>query len=102
MNKYNIVVLESAIQDLIDLSNTISFVYKSPRTSVKYIRNLKSEIAKLSHSAENYAIQTRPFFRQYGFNVRRINYNRMAIIYTVHEDVVYIQRIIPASMITGL
>ena len=38
----------------------------------------------------------------YGTNARRINYKKMAIIYTVHDNIVYIHRIIPASLITSL
>jgi len=102
MNKYNIVILESAIQDVSDLSNTISLDYKSPLTAVRYLRGLKTEIAKLSRSAESYSIQTRPYYRQYGFNVRRIIYKRMVIVFTVADTTVYIRAIVSAATVTGL
>jgi signal transduction histidine kinase len=35
MNKYSVVISEQAQQDLRDLSNAISFEYKSPLTAVK-------------------------------------------------------------------
>lgn len=102
MNRYNIIILESAIQDLSDLSNTISYVYKSPLTSAKYMRGLKAEIAKLKTSAETFSIQTRKSLIQYGFNVRRLNYKKMTIIYVVVDNTVYIQRVLSASTISGL
>jgi len=80
MNKYDIIVLASA----------------------KYIRGLKSKIAKLAHSAESYPIQTRSFFRQYGFTVRAIKYKKMSVVYLVVNQTVYIRAIIPSATIRGL
>jgi len=100
--KYKIVYLANAEYDLIDLFNVICFDYKSPILAKKYIKGLEDTIQSLAKNAESYVLQVRRSLLQYGINVRRINYKRMAIIYTVHEDVVYIQRIIPASTITGL
>jgi len=37
--------------------------------------------------------------KKYGNNVRRIDFNRMAIIYTVTKNVVSVKRIMPVSMI---
>jgi len=37
---------------------------------------------------------------KYGFFVRRINYKKMAILYTVYEDTVLIHRVVAGSMIT--
>jgi plasmid stabilization system protein ParE len=100
--KYKIVYLANAEYDLMDLFNAICFDYKSPILAERYIQGLKDTIQSLAKNAESYVVQVRRSLLQYGINVRRINYKRMAIIYTVHEDVVYIQRIIPASMITGI
>jgi len=69
MSKYNIVILESAQQDLRDLSYTIIFEYKSPLTAVKYLRALNTEIKKLCIHAESLAIQRRKSLLQYGFNI---------------------------------
>ncbi|MDR0371562.1 MAG: hypothetical protein LBH80_06895 [Prevotellaceae bacterium] len=54
---------------------------------------------KTNHN-KSYPVQTNRSLLQYGINVRRINYKRLAIIYTVHEDIVYIHRIVASSMLT--
>jgi len=102
MNKYTVVISEQAQQDLRDLSNTISFEYKSPATAIKYLREIYSEMETLSTHAENYTIQKSSYFNQYGFNIRRLNYNKMAIIYTVINTTAYIKRVVPSSTITSL
>jgi len=101
MNKYTVVISEKAQQDLRDLSNIISLEYKSPATAVKYLREIYGEMGKLSTHAESYSIQALSYFSQYGFNVRRLNYKKMAIIYTVTNNTAYIKRVVPASTITG-
>lgn len=102
MKNYIIVVSKEATNDLIDLSNVISFDYKSPLTSVRYINGLKKDISKLSRSAESFSIQTRKSLQQYGPAPRRINYKKMAIVYNVINGVVYIRRVIPSNSIAGL
>jgi len=37
MSKYTLIILDAAKEDIIDLSYTIRFEYKSPATSVKYL-----------------------------------------------------------------
>ena len=85
-----------------DLSNTISFEYKSPLKAIKYLKGLYVEIMKLSSHAESYMLQKHMPIIKYGFNTRRLNYKKMAIIYSVIDNSVYIQRVIPFSAITGL
>ena len=102
MNKYELIFSMESEKDMFELEDVIYFDYKAPLTAFRYIQGLKDEIKLLKRSPESYPIQTRASLLQYGSNVRRINYKKMAVIYTVHGDIVYIHRIIPASMITGL
>ena len=102
MSRYKIVFSPESEIDLMELEDVIYFDYKSPLTAFRYLSELREEIYKLQSSADVFQIQTRASLLQYGPNVRRINYKKMAVIYTVHNDIVYIHRIIPASMITGL
>ena len=102
MSKYTLIILDAAKEDIIDLSNTIRFEYKSPTTSVKYLRGLYKEMDRLKNNAQTFSIQSGEYFSKYGFNVRRLNYKKMAIIYTVKNDAVYILRVVPSSTITGL
>ena len=101
MNKRNVVISEKAQQDLRDLSNTISLEYMSPLTAIQYLKGIYIEMRKLESTAETFTIQPSNFFRQYGIHVRRVNYKKMAIIYSVVHQTVYIQAIIPSSTIKG-
>jgi len=46
--------------------------------------------------------QNKSVTEAYGVNARRINFKKMAIIYTIHGSTVYVHRVIAASMITDL
>jgi hypothetical protein len=59
--------------DIEDLSEVISFQYKAPITSKKYVKGLLKEIKKLESMAESLPFQSRKSLTQYGQNVRRIN-----------------------------
>jgi len=47
MSKYTLIILDAAKEDIIDLSYAIRFEYKSPTTSVKYLRGLYKEMNRL-------------------------------------------------------
>lgn len=102
MKHFKVIISEIAKEDIKQLSHTIRFQYKAPITSFKYVQGLIDEIKKLGSSAESFSIQTRKSLQQYGPYPRRINYKKMAIIYNVINDVVYIRRVIPANTISGL
>ena len=102
MTSFNVIISEMAKEDIKQLSYVIKFQYKAPVTSFKYVQELLDEIKRLSRSAESFSIQTQKSLQQYGPHPRRVNYKKMAIIYNVINDVVYIRRVIPANTISGL
>jgi hypothetical protein len=63
---------------------------------------LSFQLKSLSHSAESYPISSLKAILQYGYNARRINYKKMAIIYTVHQKTVLVRRVIPGALIPEL
>ncbi len=100
--KYKVVPSEAAKADFRDLYNHIVFEYKAPITAFKYMRGLRKTIKSLEDFPTMHAVRTNQSLQQYGLNVRRVNYKKMAIIYTIHDDTVFIHRIVAGSMITGL
>ena len=102
MKRYEVIITENAQQDLKDLSNTIIFEYKSPITAIRYLRGIYDEFRWLRSNAESLKIQSSKSFTKFGFNTRRINYKKMAIIYSVVDNTIYIKRIIPAGTISGI
>lgn len=102
MNQFQILITEEAKHDIKQLSDVIKYQYKSPLTAFSYIQGLVDEINKLQLTAESYVIQTRKSFLIYGYNVRRINYKKMSILYSVSNYIVYIHRIVPSSTISDI
>jgi len=74
------------------------YQYHAPLTAFKYVQGLLDEIKKLKTNADSYSKKQKNLF-QFGYNVRRLNYKKMAIIYSVIDRTVYILRIVPSSTI---
>jgi plasmid stabilization system protein ParE len=100
MKKYFIDISEIARGDLRNLSYTITETYQSPLTAIRYLDGIFEKIRILSKFPEAYPVRPNLSLLQYGVNVRRINYKKMAIIYTINENTVYIHRVIASSLIT--
>lgn len=99
MKQFQIVVSEEAKSDIDNLFNFIVTEYKSELTANRYINGLENRIQSLSQSADIYQIQTSPYFTKFGDNIRRINYKKMAIIYSIYGHYVYIHQIVASSLI---
>ena len=96
---------ELAEKDIDSLFYAIAEDYKSPLTAARYVQGIYDEINKLSTQANIHKIENTAFYHQFGFAVRRINYKKMAIIYSVIENYVpdnfvWIYRVMAASLIT--
>ena len=102
----NIFYAELAEKDIDDLFYVITEEYKSPLTAARYVQGIYDEINKLSTQAAIHKIEKGSFYQQFGFSVRRVNYKKMAVIYSiidynVPESFVWIYRIMAASLITN-
>ena len=99
MKKYNIVYSEKAMNDVDDLFFFIRIECHSPITAKKYIKGIFKIIKILSKQPESFPIYDTKSFQQYGFDIRRINYKRISILYSVYNDFVFIHRIMASSLI---
>lgn len=99
--KYRLHYSDMALQDIRNLRFIIRDTYKAPLTAISYVQGLYDEINRLSIFAESLPVQTSPFFMRYGYNVRRINYKKIAVIYSVYNDIVYIHRVMASNLITS-
>lgn len=102
MSSYTIRTSEQAHIDIENLHFYIFETCKSPMTSKRYIEGIYHKIKSLSHSAESHPISSLKSILLYGYNARRINFKKMAIIYTVHQRTVLIRRVIPGALIAEL
>jgi len=99
MKAYKIVYSQKAIADRDELFDVIRYDFHAPLTAFKYTQELIDTIKKLQFFPEAYSVQTHSFLSQFGTNVRRVNYKKMAIIYTIQNDFVYIHRIIAGALL---
>ena len=100
MHKYLVKITDIALQDIEYVHDYIAYELCEPITADKYIRGIYDAIKHLSLYGACVAVSERDILlSQYGLNVRNINYKKMAIIYTVDNDRIIIERIIAATLI---
>ena len=94
----------SAVADA-EFMEYIEFIisnYKAPATAIEHYDGIMEAIRDLRKNPFVNAVRFNPILQKYGCSVRRVNFKKMAIIYTINENTIHIHRIMPASMITGL
>jgi plasmid stabilization system protein ParE len=100
MRKNIVKITSAALQDIENVHDYIAYELLEPITADKYIRGIYDAIKHLSCYGVSIAVSERSFLlSQYGSNVRNINYKKMAIIYTVENNEIIIQRIMAAALI---
>ena len=103
MKKFKIVYSPKAVVDRDNLFNTIAYEFHASQTAIKYIQGIIDEIERLQYFPEAFPIKPDVHsLMQYGSFVRTITFKKMTIIYTVHDDVVYIHRIVASSLLANL
>jgi plasmid stabilization system protein ParE len=90
--------LEQAKEDIAQLNDYIENRCLAPITAFRYIEGLRGRINWLRENAEVFPVVPELSFIM-GFSIRRLNYEKMTILYSIEEDVVNIHRIIPQSMV---
>ena len=98
MRKFEISLTSKALSDVDKLRFAIVFKYRAPLTAKRYLKGLNDTIQSLKTGADSINIESY-LSSMYGFDIRRINYKEMAILYSIEDNIVYIHRIMPQSMI---
>ena len=100
MKKYQIKVLKQSIKDLDDLAAYITESCNAPLTAKRYTEGILAEIRSLRNYAESIQFSTREsILLKFGTNIRRINYKKHAILFTVQRNTIVIHRILVGSLI---
>ena len=100
MRKYLVKITDIALQDIENVHDYIAYELLEPITADKYIRGIYDAIKHLSLYGASVAVSERDsLLSQYGLTVRNINYKKMAIVYTVGNGEITIQRIMAAALI---
>ena len=100
--KYTVHLSPEAEADFDSYIDYISDELDAPLTALKHYEGLSGKINELERNPKAYPMRNQKSLIKYGLFVRRVNYKRMAVLYTIFGDVVFIHRIIASSMITGL
>ena len=87
-----------AYNDILKLNDYIVQQCCAPLTAKRYLSGLEQRILWLKQNADLFPIVPELSF-QLGASIHRLNYERMAILYSITDEAVYIHRIIPQSMI---
>ena len=100
MFKNVVKITDAALQDIENVHDYIAYELFEPITADKYIRNIYDAIKHLSLYGVSVAVSDRDsLLLHYGPTARNINFKKMAIIYTIENNEIIIQRIIAASLI---
>ena len=100
--QYKLELSNEAKFDFQSYINYIMFDCDAYLTAIKHYAGIVDALNNLSRNPFVNQIKSNVSLRQYGMNVRRENYKRMSIIYTIRDNVVYVHRILAQSMIIGL
>ena len=97
---YEMIITEDAQNDIDEYVDTIIHTFCAPMTAKKHRDEIFNTLREIRKNPTAFSVRTSASLLRYGYNVRRANFKKMAIIYTIHGSTVYIHRVVAASMIT--
>ena len=89
---------DEAKEDIFNLNRFIAEECHAPLTALRYMEGLEGRIQWLRNNAELFPVVPELSLTM-GYPIRRLNYEKMAVLYFIDDDNAYIQRIIPQSMV---
>ena len=98
MTRRDVIITDEAVSDLYELDYAIREKFQAPLSAARYLIGLKRKIKGLSRNAE-LRVKDDYLSRQLRRDIHRENYKKMTILYSIDDDLVYIHRIIPQSMV---
>lgn len=99
MKKYAVRITKSAQNDIYQVIDHISTIYKAPITAEKFLIELYDTIFSLENYAESIKVSTKSEILKYGINARSIVFKKLIIVYTVNGNIALVQAVIPGALI---
>jgi len=99
VKRYSIRITKSAQNDIYQIIDYISNIYKAPLTAEKFLIGLYDAIFSLENSAESIRISTKADILKYGINARSIVFKKLIIVYTVHDETVLVKTVFSGALI---
>jgi plasmid stabilization system protein ParE len=98
MRIYKVIISKEAKRDIRHIISYIRDVYKQYITAARYKEELYKTINTISYLAGS--IGCNEYVQgMFGADARHINFKKIAIIFTVHGNYAYVERVIPCSLI---
>ncbi|MDH6304363.1 plasmid stabilization system protein ParE [Parabacteroides sp. PF5-5] len=97
--KYVIKFTPQANKDIRNITTYIKTKLYAPLTAKRFLRGIYTKITELETTADAYAISSYKEVLIYGKNARHINYKNFTIIYTIHNHIVLVHRMIHGTLI---
>ena len=97
---YEVIVLPEAETEFYNYIDYIYYTCDAPLTAAQHYNEILELLYSLENHAGIYQIECLSSLQKYGNNVRRLNYKKMSIIYTIREHIVYVHRIMAAFLIS--
>lgn len=98
MKQYEIVYTEESVENLNQVFRFIHDECAAPATARIYMQDLRAEVERLKVSAGVFAPDLR-LTEQVGFEVRRLNYKKMAVLFSIEGNKVVVFRILPQCLL---
>ncbi|GHS97619.1 hypothetical protein FACS189421_04750 [Bacteroidia bacterium] len=101
---YNIEFSQEANNDMQSVFLWIAEEKGMPQTAMNYASKMKATIREIAKHPYSYSIRTLPLsILQYGFDTRRCNFGKYAILFAIRETekLIYIHRVIPSALLTN-
>ena len=92
-------ISKPAQNDIYQVIDYISKIYKAPQTAESYLIGLFDTIFSLGNMAESILISTKTDILKYGMNARSIVFKKVIIVYTVHGNIVLVKAVISGALI---
>ncbi len=99
MKRYAVRITKEAQNDIYQVIDHISTIYKANLTAEIFLIGLYDAIFSLENMAESLRISTKSDTLKYGINARSIVFKKLVIVYTVHGKIVIVKAIIAGALI---
>ena len=100
---YDLSVSKEAWSDIASYIDYITYTCDAPKTGKKHYDDLLELLANIQKNPTVNTVRNPSSLSQYGMNIRRANYKKMTILYTIiNGNMVYVCRVVASSMITEL
>ena len=95
---YKLIISDDAQDDIDGYISTIRYTFDAPLTAKKHYDDLYDLFRKIEKHPTAFSERTTTSFLQYGYNIHRVNYKKMAILYSIEGRIV-VHRVMPSSMV---